>query len=52
MVRDFDQGTPVAGFDIAKVMEQVDGLADIAGMTEQDMADGAAGTWQGGKVGR
>ena len=52
MVGDFDQRAPLAGFDIAKVVEQVDGLADSAGMTEEDMANGVAGVGQRGKVGR
>ena len=42
IVWDFDQGTPLARFDVFEVMEQVDGLADAAGAAEEDMADGFA----------
>lgn len=51
IVGDVNQGTPLAGFDVFEVVEQVDGLADAAGAAEEDMADGFAGGQGDGDVG-
>lgn len=43
IIGDVDQRAPLAGFDVFKVMEQMDGLADAARAAEEDMANGFAG---------
>ncbi|MEL6385060.1 MAG: hypothetical protein AAFQ89_21870 [Cyanobacteria bacterium J06626_18] len=51
-VGELDEGAPPADFDVAEVVEQVAGLVDVGGGTEEDVADGAAVGEKQGEVGR